>query len=140
MTFAPPQMDGLLRRQLALSYKLTSQRLTALSCLLRRRLVLIYCRKLASQRLAAPFACCADSLLASGAGKTNAALQRLFSLCARYIIPPMPPPAGIGGSGSLMLATTDSVVSRVAATLVAFCKALLVTLAGSRMPALTISP
>ena len=40
---------------------------------------------------------------------------------------------------SLMLATTDSVVSRVLATLVAFCSALLVTLAGSRIPALTMS-
>lgn len=32
----------------------------------------------------------------------------------------MPPPAGIGGTGSLMEATTDSVVSSVEATLVAF--------------------
>ena len=40
---------------------------------------------------------------------------------ASYIIPPIPaPPAGAAGAGSLMLATTDSVVSRVAATLVAF--------------------
>ena len=38
-----------------------------------------------------------------------------------------------------MFATTDSVVSNVEATLVAFCRALLVTLAGSRIPALTIS-
>lgn len=38
-----------------------------------------------------------------------------------YIIPPMPPaPPGIAGVSSLMLATTDSVVSRVDATLVAF--------------------
>ena len=57
-----------------------------------------------------------------------------------YIIPPMPaPPAGIAGVSSLMLATTLSVVSSVLATLVAFCRALLVTFAGSRMPALTIS-
>ena len=35
--------------------------------------------------------------------------------------------------------TTDSVVRRVDATLVAFCNALLVTFAGSRMPAFTIS-
>ena len=35
-------------------------------------------------------------------------------------------------------ATTDSVVSNVLATLVAFCNALLVTLAGSRIPASTI--
>ena len=39
--------------------------------------------------------------------------------------------AGIAGVSSLMLATTDSVVSNVEATLVAFCRALLVTLAGS---------
>ena len=38
-----------------------------------------------------------------------------------------------------MFATTDSVVSRVEATLVAFCNALLVTFAGSKIPALTIS-
>ena len=38
-----------------------------------------------------------------------------------------------------MLATTDSVVRRVDATLVAFCSALLVTLAGSRIPALIMS-
>lgn len=33
---------------------------------------------------------------------------------------PIPPPAGIGGTSSLMFATTDSVVRSVAATLVAF--------------------
>ena len=37
-----------------------------------------------------------------------------------YIIPPMPPPGGIIGVSSLILATTDSVVKRVDATLVAF--------------------
>ena len=37
-----------------------------------------------------------------------------------YIIPPIPPPAGIAGASSLIFATTDSVVSRVDATLVAF--------------------
>lgn len=37
-----------------------------------------------------------------------------------YIIPPIPPPAGIAGVSSLMLATADSVVSSVDATLVAF--------------------
>lgn len=36
-----------------------------------------------------------------------------------YIIP-IPPPAGIGGTSSLMFATTDSVVRSVEATLVAF--------------------
>ena len=46
--------------------------------------------------------------------------------------------AGAMGAGSLMVATTDSVVSRVEATEVAFCRALLVTLAGSRMPASTM--
>ena len=61
--------------------------------------------------------------------------KRLF-----YIMPPMPP-AGIAGAawGSLMVATADSVVSRVLATLVAFSSAVLVTFAGSRMPSLTIS-
>ena len=33
-----------------------------------------------------------------------------------YIIPPIPPPAGIAGVSSLILATTDSVVSSVDAT------------------------
>ena len=38
-----------------------------------------------------------------------------------YIMPPIPgPPAGIAGVSSLMVATTDSVVSSVDATLVAF--------------------
>lgn len=41
-------------------------------------------------------------------------------LAFSYIIPPIPPPAGIAGVSSLMLATTDSVVSSVLATLVAF--------------------
>ena len=61
--------------------------------------------------------------------------KRLF-----YIMPPMPP-AGIAGAawGSLMVATADSVVSRVLATLVAFSSAVLVTFAGSRMPSLTMS-
>ena len=46
-----------------------------------------------------------------------------------YIIPiPGAPPAGIAGAGSLMSATTDSVVNNVEATLVAFCNALLVNL------------
>ena len=59
-------------------------------------------------------------------------------IAGTYIIPPMPPaPAGIAGVSSLIFATTLSVVSRVLATLVAFCNALLVTLVGSRMPALT---
>ena len=40
------------------------------------------------------------------------------------------PPAGIAGASSLILATTDSVVRSVEATLVAFFNALLVTLAG----------
>ena len=60
----------------------------------------------------------------------------LIKVCAAYIIPmPPAPPAGIAGVSSLMLATTDSVVSNVLATLVAFCRALLVTFAGSRIPA-----
>ena len=49
----------------------------------------------------------------------------LFSILPRlvanaYIIPPMPAPAGIAGVSSLMLATADSVVRNVEATLVAF--------------------
>ena len=57
-----------------------------------------------------------------------------------YIIPPIPP-AGIAGAGvsSLISATADSVVRNVDATEVAFCRALLVTFTGSRMPADTIS-
>ena len=43
---------------------------------------------------------------------------------------PMPGlPAGIAGVSSLIFATTDSVVSKVAATEVAFCSALLLYLA-----------
>ena len=73
-------------------------------------------------------------------GKNKCRFAPLVFPSAPYIIPmPPAPPAGIAGSGSLMFATTDSVVSRVLATLVAFCNALLVTLAGSRMPAFTIS-
>ena len=56
---------------------------------------------------------------------------------------PPAPPAGIAGTSSLIVATTDSVVSSVDATLVAFCNALLVTFAGSKIPAsimLTYSP
>ncbi len=37
-----------------------------------------------------------------------------------YIMPPIPPPAGIGGISSLIVPTTDSVVRSVEATLVAF--------------------
>ena len=58
---------------------------------------------------------------------------------AYYIIPPMPPPAGIAGSGCGMSATRASVVSSVDATDTAFCRADLVTLAGSMMPASTMS-
>ena len=43
------------------------------------------------------------------------------------------PPASIAGISSLILATTDSVVSNVEATEVAFCNALLVTFTGSRI-------
>ncbi len=73
---------------------------------------------------------------------TASLMQHLppFSGSLTYIMPPMPAPAaGPAGASSLMLATADSVVSRVDATLVAFCRALLVTFAGSRMPASTIS-
>ena len=64
---------------------------------------------------------------------------RLFLTWYYHIIPPMPAPAGAAGVSSLMFATTDSVVSKVEATLVAFCSALLVTFAGSRIPASIIS-
>ena len=56
-----------------------------------------------------------------------------------YIIPIPGAPAGIAGVSSLIVETTASVVSNVPATLVAFCNALLVTFAGSRIPFLTIS-
>lgn len=56
-----------------------------------------------------------------------------------YIIPIPPGAAGIAGVSSLIVETTDSVVRSVDATLFAFCSALLVTLAGSRIPSLTIS-
>ena len=53
---------------------------------------------------------------------------------------PMPGfPAGIGGCGSLIWETADSVVSSVAATELAFSKADLVTFTGSRIPVSTIS-
>lgn len=55
-----------------------------------------------------------------------------------HIIPSMPPPWGIAGAGSLMLATQASVVRKVEATLVAFCRALLVTFVGSMMPTSTM--
>ena len=55
-----------------------------------------------------------------------------------HIIPPIPP-AGIAGVSSLMLATAASVVRKLLATLVAFCRALLVTFAGSKMPPSTMS-
>lgn len=44
----------------------------------------------------------------------------LFSKNINYIIPIPPAPAGIAGSSDLILATTDSVVNKVDATLVAF--------------------
>ena len=49
------------------------------------------------------------------------------------------PPAGIAGVSSLMFATADSVVRSVDATDVAFWRALLVTLTGSRIPLATMS-
>ena len=57
----------------------------------------------------------------------------------QYMPPPMPPPAGAAGSGAGISVTTLSVVSRVAATEAAFCKALRVTLVGSMMPLSIIS-
>ena len=74
----------------------------------------------------------------TAAGKTcrQQFFMFLIEIRAAYIMPmPPAPPAGIAGVSSLMLATTDSVVSSVLATLVAFCRALLVTFAGSRIPA-----
>ena len=66
----------------------------------------------------------------------------LLSFClffADQYIPPMPPPAGAGGSGAGMSVTTLSVVSRVAATEAAFCNTLRETLVGSMMPLSTMS-
>ena len=52
-----------------------------------------------------------------------------------------PPIWGAGaGAGSGMSATALSVVSRVLATLAAFCNALLDTFAGSMMPNFIMSP
>ena len=61
-----------------------------------------------------------------------------LKILLHYIIPMPGFPAGIGGISSLIFATTDSVVRSVLATLVAFCNALLVTFAGSSIPASTI--
>ena len=44
----------------------------------------------------------------------------LLCVLFNYIMPPIPPPAGICGAGSLMFATTDSVVNKVLATEFAF--------------------
>ena len=60
-------------------------------------------------------------------------------LVIAYIIPIPGPPAGIAGAGSLMVATAASVVRKLDATDVAFWIALLVTLAGSMIPSLTMS-
>ena len=65
-------------------------------------------------------------------------ISYLYLCYLNYIIPIPGLPAGIAGSSFLIVATTDSVVSNVEATLVAFCNALLVTFAGSRIPAVTI--
>ena len=54
-------------------------------------------------------------------------------------MPPIGSPAGIGGSGSGLSATSASVVRRRLAIDAAFCRAALVTLAGSMTPALTRS-
>ena len=66
-------------------------------------------------------------------------LYNSYLTFVNYIIPIPGLPAGIAGASSLMFATTDSVVSKVDATDVAFCNALLVTLTGSRIPFSTIS-
>lgn len=66
-------------------------------------------------------------------------IRKYLTASGNYIIPIPWPPAGAAGVSSLILATTDSVVSSVDATLVAFCSALLVTFAGSRIPAPTMS-
>ena len=68
----------------------------------------------------------------------------MFSVSSHFLlpyqyIPPMSGFAGAAGAGSLMVATTLSVVRKLEATLVAFSRALLVTFAGSRMPELIIS-
>ena len=62
----------------------------------------------------------------------NTLIMKLKNHESDYIIPA--PPAGIGGRGSLIVATAASVVRKLDATDVAFCRALLETLAGSRIP------
>ena len=52
--------------------------------------------------------------------KSCRVITLLRKVTTSYIIPPMPPPAGIGGTSSLMFATTDSVVRSVEATEHAF--------------------
>ena len=74
-----------------------------------------------------------------GAPRASTGAPCLFVTWYYHIIPPIPAPAGAAGVSSLIFATTDSVVSKVEATLVAFCRALLVTLAGSRIPASIMS-
>lgn len=54
------------------------------------------------------------------ANKFASELLFIWLVLNAYIIPPMPAPAGIAGVSSLMLATADSVVRNVEATLVAF--------------------
>ena len=56
-----------------------------------------------------------------------------------YIIPPMSPPPGMGFSGSGMSVTSAEVVRIIAAIELAFSTALRVTLAGSMMPASSMS-
>ena len=56
-----------------------------------------------------------------------------------YIIPPMSPPPGMGFSGSGMSVTRAEVVRIIAAIELAFSTALRVTLAGSMMPASSMS-
>ena len=83
------------------------------------------------------FYCCFQITSLCGVSKLLPLFITIFLLFFYYIIP-IPGFAGIAGVSSFMVATTDSVVRSVEATLVAFCNALLVTFAGSRIPASTI--
>ncbi len=86
-----------------------------------RALGFLYVTTLANSRYRAHSSAYADGLLVKTAINKCLPLGRRLFLSLRFYIIPMPGlPAGIAGASSLMFATTDSVVSSVDATLVAF--------------------